>query len=411
MVTANRLAAFGGKRAVQDEVRHDWPVLTQEDIDAVIAALRERHWSYYASSKEIRAFERELCGRLDRPFGLAVNSGTSALFLGFFCLDLQPGDDILVPTYTFPATVAPLLHFGARLAFYDTAPCSPVPDISTIAPLVTARTRAIVVSHMDGYPAPIHEITSFARARKITIIEDCAQSLGATTLGTEVGTSGDLAVFSFTDKKIAVGGEGGMLVLSNRQLYERAVLGGYLQKRSYEDVLDESLRPLCYTGLGLNLRMHPFAAALAHSQLRGVDAVLLRRALTRRAIAAAIAHRHELSWPTPPAAPYRLGEYSIKLLVREDIDAAEYARLLSAEGVPIVKAETRPLHLCTAFIEQAQMRRLFQTEAGLEMRFPNAERFVKRSVRMPPLTGLTVDQLGQIKAAFDKVGDHLISQR
>lgn len=405
-MNSSLLAAYGGEKALQDELHRAWPIIETEDAEAVIEALFRKHWSYYSSSEEIGSLERQICARLNRPFALALNSGTSALFVAFFCLDLRLGDEVLVPTYTFPATVAPLLHFNTSIVFYDTAPHSPVPDLSHIASRVTSRTKAIVVSHMDGFPAAMDEIVCFAHARGILVIEDCAQSLGAVSKGREVGQVGDLAAFSFTEKKVAVGGEGGMLVMTDRRLYERAILVSYLQKRAYEEVRDPVLREFCYTGLGLNLRMHPFAAALASQQFKRVDAVLEARAAARLTLKSILGNRKELFWPSPPTVPERLGEYSIKLLVRDDIDPAEYVRLLAAEGVPVVQSETQPLHTCAAFVGHMVPSSPLQNEFHTDP-YPNARYFSERAIRLPALSAITSTQSEQIKTAFDKVGDYL----
>lgn len=415
MVGADRrLARHGGRPAVRGGMTHNWPEVDPVDEAAVMAVLRAKRLSFYSSTKEIDGLERKFEKRLARPFALALNSGTSALYVAFLCLGLEAGDEVLVPTYTFPATVVPLLHTEATLVFYDTAPNCPVPDLACLSARVSARTRAVVVSHMDGYPAPMLEIMAWARLNKLLVVEDCAQALGAKREGFEVGMLGDMAAFSFTEKKIAVGGEGGLLVMSDRGMYERAVLLSYLQKRSMSEVTSPALAPFCYTGLGFNFRMHPFAAALASSQLDRIDKQLAERDRTRRAIETTLSERSEIRFPAISPHTTLTGGYSIKMLVDAAIDSAEYAELLACEGVPCVRSETVPLHMSSVF-SRAGAKAVKAVGRSLNVKrvksMSNAEDYFRRAIRLPPLSHLDSRKLEQLAFAFDKVGRYLTQER
>ena len=195
---------------------------------------------------------------------LAVSSGTAALASAFFSLGLEPGDEILVPTYTFHATCTPLFQMGVRPVLYDCDPVTARADTGDLESRVTSRTRAVVVTHMFGLPADMDEVMRIAREHGLSVVEDAAQAHGATYKGRYVGTIGDVGCFSLGGQKTISGGMGGLVLTNRTDLYEKSLCFGHAHERAQEEISQDS-QAWVTTGMGFgsNLRMHPLAAELA----------------------------------------------------------------------------------------------------------------------------------------------------
>ncbi|WP_322770696.1 DegT/DnrJ/EryC1/StrS family aminotransferase, partial [Frankia sp. Cr1] len=190
----------------------------------------------YERGAEIQRLEDSFALHYGRTFSLAVNSGTSALFLAFLAAGLGPGDEVIVPTYTFLATGTPLLWLGAVPILVDAGDDTGNLDRARIEPALTARTRAIVVTHLFGHPCDMLPIAELARSRGLTLIEDCSHAHGSTERGRRVGTWGDAAVFSVGGRKMVSGGMGGMLLTDSSPIFELACLASAPKQRSLVSV-------------------------------------------------------------------------------------------------------------------------------------------------------------------------------
>jgi dTDP-4-amino-4,6-dideoxygalactose transaminase len=217
--------------------------------------------------------EREFREKIGTKFALAVSSGTAALEVALGALGVGPGDEVIIPVWSWVSCFTSVVRVGARpvLAEIDDTLCiSP----EEIARLVTPRTKVVMVVHYQGVAADMDRILSEARKAKIAVIEDCAESPGVTYRGRRVGSMGDIGTFSFQDQKSMTSGEGGMVTTNDPVLYERAVrmhdLGSL---RAYHGhLVTESVTAFC----GSQFRMTELQAAVALAQLRKLDALRTR---------------------------------------------------------------------------------------------------------------------------------------
>lgn len=387
-------------------IPHRWPRILDEDREAVAATLLAGDISYYASTKEVDLLEAKFKDYIGVNYAIALNSGTSALHMAYLSANLGEGDEVLVPNYTFPATIMPLLHSRAKPVLVDTTAGYPFPSVVEFAAKLSPKTKALVVTHMDGIPAPMDEIVRFAQRHNLFVIEDCAQAMGASRKGKRVGSYGDVGVFSLTDKKIVVGGEGGVLTTNRRDIYERIILFSYLQKRAQNELTMESYKRFWYTGLGFNLRIHPFAAALACSQFDRIEANLNARENTLKRLSELLQRFPELETPQFEAEIVK-GHYSFKFLYRgEKLGIDEYVARLQLEGIPVCRSQTTPMHMTDIFQEAA---RPFLIEMNLNpyftnssTDFPHSTEYFNRSLRLPPLYELSDDDFVKIGQAFEK---------
>ncbi len=204
-------------------IRSAWPIYAEDEIAEVADILRSGRVNALHHGERCRAFEAAFAERCERTHAIAVANGTLALELALRALGIGPGDEVIVPARSFVASASCVVTVGATPIFADVDPNSQSVNASTIAAAFTPRTRAIVVVHLAGWPAPMDEIMTLADALDLAVVEDCAQAHGATWNGRPVGSFGDVAAFSFcTDKIISTGGEGGLLVIRDSEVWKRA---------------------------------------------------------------------------------------------------------------------------------------------------------------------------------------------
>jgi len=351
-VQASELAIKGGPRAVTIEWKRDWPLIGQQEIDAVVDLMERKVLSIYDRSGIIAEFEDSFADYhalgSRRPYVIAHNSGTSALHAAYFGLGLMPGDEVIVPTYTFLATVVPLLNCGAVPVFADMDAETLDADPVAVAKLINPRTRAIVVTHMWGHPADMEEICRIAEENGLPVVEDCSHAHGATIGGRKVGTFGTVACFSLEGHKPVVAGEGGALVTWSRQVYERALMLGHFGKRIKDEVADPALVQFVQTGFGHKYRMHPLAAAIANQQIRRLDSRNEQRRRNLELLAEVLRTVPGVQPPLARPGTTYGGWYGFK--VRYDsarfggLPLERFLAALGAEGVQAKVPGSPPLH-------------------------------------------------------------------
>ena len=260
------LALDGGPKAVT--VPHGgaarWPLYGPEEERAMLELVRNPSYS------PLDALEREWKERYKVPYAKPYCNGTSALTTMFFALNLPPGSEIMVPSYTFFATIVPMRLFGLVPVFVDINPRTLNFDVDDARRRLTPNTKALLPVHWIGLPCEMDRICEFAKEKGLIVLEDACHAHGASMQGRVMGTWGRMAAFSFQASKPLPGIEGGMANFQQRQDYERGVtFGHYDVPASFADGSD--YRKYQGSGLGLKLRMHPMAAALVRSQLRDLD--------------------------------------------------------------------------------------------------------------------------------------------
>jgi perosamine synthetase len=197
-------------------------------------------------------------------------NGSSALTSMYFALDLPPGRENMVPSYTFFATCLAMRFFGYVPIFIDIDPKTACFDLDDAKRKLTPRTRAMVAMHSWGLPCEMDHISAFAKDKGLVLLEDAAHAHGAAMQGKKMGAWGAMGIYSFQASKPMPCVEGGMGMYQTREYFERAAAFGH-----YEDPdkfpADSPVRKYSGTGFGQKYRMHPFAAAVARQQLLGLD--------------------------------------------------------------------------------------------------------------------------------------------
>jgi perosamine synthetase len=240
------------------------PVIAEDEIQAVGDALRRGEVSG-SFGKSIEDFENEFAQYVGCKYGVTVNSGSSALHIAVAALELDRGDEILVSASTNIATALAAIHNGAIPVSVDSEPVTWNLNLDLIEDLITPKTKAIIPVHLYGHPVDMDRLMEIANKHNLVVIEDCAESHGATVRGRMTGSFGDMACFSFYANKVITTGEGGMVTTNDQRLAERLRL----------------LRNLAFTTprfkhevAAFNFRMPAFVAALGLAQFRKIDHIV-----------------------------------------------------------------------------------------------------------------------------------------
>jgi dTDP-4-amino-4,6-dideoxygalactose transaminase len=288
----------------------------EEDVEAVLDCLRS---GWLTMGPRTQAFEVAFAEHVGAPHAVAVSSGSAALHLAMLAIGLGPGDEVIVPALTFVATAAAVRYTGATPVLCDIKGEQDLNlDYDSVRACITERTRAVVAVHMMGYPADLSALRPLCLDNGIRLIEDAAQSVGATVGGEQVGTLGDLGCFSFFSKKQLCVGEGGMVVTADEELasaVRRArahglTSGTWERHRGYAEGYD-------VVEIGFNYRLDETRAALGLSRLPRLQSDIEAR---RRNV---IQYRSRLSsvagirLPWDDAAVSASSHFAFPILVRD----------------------------------------------------------------------------------------------
>ncbi|MHC4125654.1 MAG: DegT/DnrJ/EryC1/StrS family aminotransferase [Planctomycetota bacterium] len=196
------------------------PDITEKEIEAVTAVLRTPELSL---GPKLGEFEQAFCDYTGRKRAVAVNSGTSGLFLCMPAMDIGPGDEVITTPFTFIASATSIMMAGAKPVFVDIDPVSLNIDAERIAEKVTDRTKAVLPVEVFGNPAGMDKVCQIAEAHNLAVIEDSCEALGSVLNGKKAGTFGAMSVFAFYPKKQITTGEGGMILTDNEELADLCV--------------------------------------------------------------------------------------------------------------------------------------------------------------------------------------------
>lgn len=284
------------------------PVIGEEEIQAAVSVLRSGH---LASGPQVAAFESEFSNFVSTTEGVAVGSGTAALHLGLLALGVGPGDEVIVPSFTFAASANVIVLTGATPVFADVEDSYYSITAELVEPLITSRTVAVMAVHLYGHPAPMTELVSLCEKYGLALVEDAAQAHGATVDGKPVGSFGAFGAFSFYPTKNMTTGEGGMITTSDPTLARTARL---LRSQGMEQRYVHEI-------IGLNERMTEVEAAIGRVQLRRLPAWIDGR-IANAAILNAALDGHVVVPPTAPAAKHVFHQYTIRTPRRNAVMAA-----------------------------------------------------------------------------------------
>lgn len=343
-----------------------WPCFSDEEVDAVTAVLRSNRVNYW-TGEQCRAFEREFADWAGTSHAIALTNGTVALDLALHGLGIgssnggSASDEVVVTPRTFLASVSCVFNAGAIPVFADVDRDSGNISAPTIAPHVSARTKAIIVVHLNGWPADMDPILDLAAAHGIKVIEDCAQAHGASYKGRSVGSIGDIGAWSFCqDKIMTTGGEGGMLTCNDRDLWSR--MWSFKDHGKSWDAVYERTHPpgfrWVHESIGTNWRMLEMQGAIGRIQLRRMpDWTAARNAhaqVMRDGLADVAGTQGAVRMPWPEGrdmthAAYKFYAYVRPENLRDGWDRDRIMNEILDRGVPCYQGSCSEVYLEKAF--------------------------------------------------------------
>jgi perosamine synthetase len=321
-------------------------------------------------------FERCFARAIGARFTVAVNSGTTALYLAYRAL-LKPGDEVIVPDFTFVATASMVVAVGAKPVFADVDPATFLLDPADVERRITRHTRALAPVHLYGHPADVPALTRLARRHHLRLIWDAAQAHGAELRGRNVGSFPDVVCYSFYPSKNMTTGEGGMLTTSDSALAaEFRLARSHGEEGRYRHVR-----------LGFNFRLTDVAAALGREQIRKLPSAVRKRQRNAAILSRGLAGIHGLEIPhVAKGAGHAFNLFTIRLNPKIlGMSRAEFQKTLARRGIETAVHYPLPLHRQPIF-----------RGCGSDRDFPVSTRLAQTVLSLPVHPGLSERDLRYI---------------
>ena len=356
------------------------PDVDDEDIAAVVRVLRSGRLSL---GPQTEAFEEAVARYVGVRHAVAVSSGTAALHLIVKALGLGPGDEVLVPSFTFAASINVLLYENVTPVFCDIENVTYNLDPSRLEERITARTKAILVVDVFGHPAEWEALSSVATRHNLRIIDDSCEALGSEYAGRKVGQFGDAAAFAFYPNKQITTGEGGVLVTNDPEIARiarslrnqgRGEMGSWLE----------------HERLGFNYRMDEMSAALGLSQLQRIEAFLARRQHVADLYSSRLSRVPHVR--TQIVRPHiRMSWFVYVITLDEEVDRSAVVEALNERQIP-VRGYFSPMHLQSYIVARQDCR------IG---KLPVTESVARRTLALPFHNQLGTDAVDMVVEALN----------
>ncbi|HOV75709.1 MAG TPA: aminotransferase class I/II-fold pyridoxal phosphate-dependent enzyme [Candidatus Hydrogenedentes bacterium] len=397
--STEKLAIQGGPKAVTvpDSDAARWPRYGEAEEQAVLELVRRPTYD------PIAGLEEDWKSHFGVPFAKAHFNGTSALASMFFALNLPPGSEIMVPSYTFFATIVPMRLFGLVPVFVDINPQTLNLDLNDAKKRLTKDTKAILPVHWIGLPADMDEINDWAHEKGLIVLEDSAHAHGAKLKGKYTGSWSRMAIYSFQATKPLPSIEGGLGVYQNREDFERATAFGNYDMPGIP--ADSPYMKYKGSGLGLKFRMHPFAAALARCQLKGLEERNEAGAKQVRQLNDALLQLPGLSEQTSGRKDVQRLYYSWNMLFIDEAEAGmtreAAVKALAAEGVRASALSYTLQHKLAIYAEDEWWH-----HKPVIPELPGSEKANATALALPYFTTEVPELVEQYVKAFEKVWAH-----
>lgn len=353
----------------------------ESDVDSISEVIRSKmNWTI---GPKTRQFEQMIKEYLGIKYAAAFNSGTSALHALLMAHDIRKNNEVIVPSFSFIATSNAVIMVGAKPVFSDieTETYGLNPDL--IKKKMTKRTKAIIPVHYGGGPCQIEEIREFAENNDLLLIEDAAESLGASANKKKVGSFGTSSIISFTPPKLISTGEGGMGVTHSKEIYEKIKL---LRNHGRAETADyfNSIEYMDYITLGYNFRMSEITAALGVSQFNKLDKIIEKRRKNAEHLIAGLSDNKEISLPIPPKENFHVYQmFTIRLKNKKIRDSMQ--SYLMSKGI-MSRVYFYPIH------KTGYYNKLY----GNWIKLPITEKTAGQVLTLPMYPDLTTEELDYI---------------
>jgi len=360
--------ALNGGAAVRTNTYPGWPRGGDEEKRWLDKVLKSNRWFAGLQGDDPEALGTLVGKRFadlhGARYALPVSNGSTAIEVALRALDIQPGDEVIVPPYTFISTVTSVLMVGAVPVFADIHPQSYCLDPDDVLRRIGPNTRAIMPVHLAGHMADMPRLKEVGDSKNLALIEDCAQAIDADLNDKKAGTWGDLGTFSFQSNKTLTCGEGGLILTNDSRLAEKVVaLRAFGRFRDKETVRSSDLT--CQQ-ISSNYRLSEFQSAVLLGQLAKFPAEDSRRQNNARRLTAGINEIPGLNHVRVDGLSMKHGYYYYLLQYEPEtyahLDPERFCEALNAEGIPFVPGDRKPLYAHPVF-EVKYLRTTLSAEA------------------------------------------------
>ena len=358
-----------------------YKIFTDRDDNKAVNKVLQRGMDW-AIGHEIAEFEKKIANYIGTKYCVAFNSGTSAGHAALLAININSGE-VIVPSFTFISTANWPLMVNAKPKFVDIEEENFGLSPERIKVEITKNTKAIIPIHYGGLPCKIVEINRIARNKKITLIEDCAESFGAKIKGVSVGTFGQMSIFSFAPNKILTTGEGGVICTDSRKIFEKLQLIRSHGRKVNENYFKTSRLP-DYISIGYNWRMSSMTAALGLSQFDKLDRIIQLRRRHARFYVLKLKKIKEVTLPDEPKDHLHVYQlFTIQL--KNNLIRNELQKFLAGRGI-MTKIFFEPIHLSN-----------FYKKSGFGKKsLPNTEKISQTVLSLPIFPGLKSEEIRHI---------------
>jgi len=394
-----KLAIDGGK-PYRSQPIPQWPFYSDDEIALVTEVLRAGKVNAWTGA-ETKEFEKTFAAACQCEHAIALANGTVALELALLSIGIGAGDAVIVTSRTFIASASAIVAVGARPVFADVDPVTQNITAESISAVLSSDVKAVIVVHLAGWPCDMQPIADLSEEHGFNIVEDCAQAHGATYQGMPVGSLGDVAAFSFCqDKIISTGGEGGMLLTNNREIWKRA--WSYKDHGKNPDLItpertDTTFRWL-HESFGTNWRLSGIQSAIGLRQTEKLPLWVAQRRNNASILSQGLKGTPGIRL-TLPSDKYGHSYYKYYCFVELDALAIGWTRdrivaAIIAEGIPSGQGSCSEIYLEKAF-----------DRAGCRPKspLPMAKQLGDTSLMFPVHPTLTEDDLQDMVKVINKV--------
>jgi perosamine synthetase len=397
-----KLAIHGGPKAITLPGDDRWQGIPVDEAKAAIGALLDEGTITIANGTGIVAeFEEAFKAMVGTRYALTMNNGTATLHSAYFAAGVGPDTEVIVPSYTWHASVSPILHCAATPVFCDIEPDTLVADPDDIERKVTDKTKAICIVHTWGNVVDMDRVMAIADANDLVVIEDASHAHGAMYKGRPVGSIGHIGCFSMQGAKAVSGGESGVATTDDPELFDRMVFLGHFGRgpqgegnHTFDDLGDMSL--------GTKYRPHPFAIALALCNLKRLPELNRHRTRSYAVLNDALRGVDGIELVEPREGTVRGGflEFKFKAakaaIDRVPLDAIEEA--LQAEGAPVHKDRYSNINFTYGLLHKAPLFTTFD-RTSLGGCFYDPATYDGKPVHAPTLP-VTEDVCGRLLSTY-----------
>ena len=298
----------------------------QTQLADVLESRKPFRFANPLNKSKVAIFENEYAARMQTKYALAVTSGTAALHVAMAALEVGPGDEVIIPAWTWYSCYATVIQVGALPVFAEIDESFNI-DPNDIERHITPQTRVIMAVHLQGNPADMDPILAIARKHNLKVLEDCSQSVGASYKGRPLGSMGDIAIYSLQQSKTITAGEGGAVVTSDPYLFERAI-------RFHDVTVRRDFPAKLHYMPGLNYRMNEFTGGVLLAQLRKLDTIIgdVRRNASR--VYSGVRDLPDVRLRHLPDPEGELGT-GVFIGFQSSEQCKRYSEAMKAEGVPV----------------------------------------------------------------------------